>query len=144
MSISTIDLPARGWLPDVARRGHFRRVPPAGEPGVLRLLAALAVLQTLPFDKLKVDRSFVTALDRSANGGVLIQTVVALGRALGKGIVIEGVETKEQRVLRRIAGCHEMQGFLFAKAMPAEGIDQLLAERGSTNAAARARSRLRA
>lgn len=104
--------------------------------------SSLSYLQTLPFDKLKVDRSFVTALERSANGGVLIQAVVALGRALGKGIVVEGVETEEQRVLLRLAGCHEMQGFLFAKAMPAEGIDQLLSDGGSINAAARARSRL--
>ena len=80
--------------------------------------SSLRYLQTLPFDKLKVDRSFVVALDQSANGGVIIQAIVALGRALGMGVVIEGVETEEQRVLLRLAGCNEMQGYLFAKPAP--------------------------
>jgi diguanylate cyclase (GGDEF)-like protein len=93
--------------------------------------SSLSYLQTLPFDKLKVDRGFVTALDRSANGGVFIQAIVALGRALGKGVLIEGVETEEQRVLLRLAGCNEMQGFLFAKPMPGEEIDRLLQEGGA-------------
>jgi diguanylate cyclase (GGDEF)-like protein len=89
--------------------------------------SSLRYLQTLPFDKLKVDRSFVTALDQSANGGVIIQAIVALGRALGMGVVIEGVETEEQRVLLRLAGCNEMQGFLFAKPAPREEIDRHVA-----------------
>jgi EAL domain-containing protein (putative c-di-GMP-specific phosphodiesterase class I) len=93
--------------------------------------SSLRYLQTLPFDKLKVDRSFVTALDQSANGGVIIQAIVALGRALGMGVVIEGVETEEQRVLLRLAGCNEMQGYLFAKPTPREDIDRLLAARSA-------------
>jgi diguanylate cyclase (GGDEF)-like protein len=88
--------------------------------------SSLRYLQTLPFDKLKVDRRFVIALDQSANGGVIIQAIVALGRALGMGVVIEGVETEEQRVLLRLAGCNEMQGYLFAKPTPREDIDRLL------------------
>jgi EAL domain-containing protein (putative c-di-GMP-specific phosphodiesterase class I) len=88
--------------------------------------SSLRYLQTLPFDKVKVDRSFVVALDQSANGGVIIQAIVALGRALGLGVVIEGVETEEQRVLLRLAGCNEMQGYLFAKPAPAHEIDRLL------------------
>jgi EAL domain-containing protein (putative c-di-GMP-specific phosphodiesterase class I) len=86
----------------------------------------LSYLQKLPFDKLKVDRSFVTALDQSANGGVIIQAIVALGRALGMGVVVEGVETEEQRVLLRLAGCNEMQGYLFSKPITREGIDRLV------------------
>jgi diguanylate cyclase (GGDEF)-like protein len=89
--------------------------------------SSLRYLQTLPFDKLKVDRSFVAALDQSANGGVIIEAIVALGRALGMDVVIEGVETEEQRVLLRLAGCNEMQGYLFAKPTPREDIDRLLA-----------------
>ena len=93
--------------------------------------SSLSYLQKLPFDKLKVDRSFVTALDRSANGGVIIQAIVTLGRALGMGVVIEGVETEEQRVLLRLAGCNEMQGFLFAKPTPRDEISRLLTQVGS-------------
>ena len=102
--------------------------------------SSLSYLQKLPFDKLKIDRSFVTGLNRSANGGVIIQAVVTLGRALGMEVVIEGVETEEQRVLLRLAGCSEMQGYLFAKPAPRDDIDHLLQEA----AAQAARAPLRA
>jgi diguanylate cyclase (GGDEF)-like protein len=100
--------------------------------------SSLSYLQKLPFDKLKVDRSFVVALDQSANGGVIIQAIVTLGRALGMGVVIEGVETEEQRVLLRLAGCNEMQGYLFAKPAPRDEIDRLLAKAISTPTTGRA------
>jgi EAL domain-containing protein (putative c-di-GMP-specific phosphodiesterase class I) len=90
--------------------------------------SSLRYLQQLPFDKLKIDRGFVAALDQSANGGVIIQGIVSLARALGMGVVIEGVETEEQRVLLRLAGCGEMQGYLFARPAPAEAIDRMLHE----------------
>ena len=88
----------------------------------------LGYLQRFPLDKLKIDKSFVAALGRSANGGVVIQAIVALGRALGLSVLVEGVETEHQRVLLRLAGCDEMQGFLFAKPAPANVIDKLLAQ----------------
>ena len=86
----------------------------------------LGYLQRFPLDKLKIDRSFVTALGESANGGVIVQAIVALGRALGLTVLVEGVETEEQRVLLRLAGCDEMQGFLFARPAPAKAIDRLI------------------
>jgi diguanylate cyclase (GGDEF)-like protein len=89
--------------------------------------SSLAYLQRLPFDKLKIDRGFVAALDQSANTGVIIQAIVSLGRALGMSVLIEGVETEEQRVLLRLAGCNEMQGFLFAKPGTAVEIDRIVA-----------------
>jgi predicted signal transduction protein with EAL and GGDEF domain len=88
----------------------------------------LGYLQRFPLDKLKIDKSFVAALGRSSNGGVIIQAIVALARALGLSVLAEGVETEHQRVLLRLAGCDEMQGFLFAKASPAKAIDGLLAQ----------------
>ena len=69
---------------------------------------------------MKIDKAFVTPLSRSANSGAMIQAIVALGNALGLSILAEGVETEEQRVLLRLAGCHEMQGFLFAQPGPRE------------------------
>jgi len=86
----------------------------------------LGYLQRFPLDKLKIDRSFVSALGSSANGGVIIQAIVALGRALGLSVLVEGVETEQQRVLLRLAGCDEMQGYLFARPAPAKAIDRLL------------------
>jgi diguanylate cyclase (GGDEF)-like protein len=100
--------------------------------------SSLTYLQRLPFDKLKIDRAFVVALDQSANAGVIIQAIVALGRALGMSIVIEGVETEEQRVLLRLAGCNEMQGYLFARPAPREEIDRLVREGAAAPAARRA------
>jgi len=89
--------------------------------------SSLAYLQQLPFDRLKIDRGFVAALDQSANAGVVIQAIAALGRALGLAVLIEGVETEEQQVLLRLAGCNEMQGFLFARPGPRQEIDRLVA-----------------
>ena len=86
----------------------------------------LGYLQRIPFDKLKIDKSFVSALGQSSSGGVIIQAMVALGRALGVTVLVEGVETEEQRVLLRLAGCDEMQGYLFAKPAPAKAIDRLI------------------
>jgi len=88
----------------------------------------LGYLQRFPLDKLKIDKSFVAALGHSSNGGVIIQAIVALGRALGLTVLVEGVETEHQRVLLRLAGCDEMQGFLFAKPAPANAIDRLLVQ----------------
>ena len=53
---------------------------------------------------------------------------MALGRALGLSVLVEGVETEHQRVLLRPAGCDEMQGFLFARPAPAKAIDKLLVQ----------------
>jgi predicted signal transduction protein with EAL and GGDEF domain len=91
----------------------------------------LGYLLRFPFDKLKIDKSFVAPLGRSSNGGVIVQAIVALGRALGVIVLVEGVETEEQRVLLRLAGCDEMQGYLFARPAPAKTIDRLIAQRKS-------------
>ena len=53
---------------------------------------------------------------------------MALGRALGLSVLVEGVETEHQRALLRLAGCDEMQGFLFARPAPAKAIDKLLVQ----------------
>lgn len=90
--------------------------------------SSLSYLQRFAFDKLKIDKAFVTPLGRSANSGAMIQAIVALGNALGLSILAEGVETEEQRVLLRLAGCHEMQGFLFAEAGPRETIDSIVSD----------------
>ncbi len=90
--------------------------------------SSLSYLQRLPFDKLKIDGSFVAPLGKSENSGFIIQAIVALGRALNLSVLVEGVETEEQRVLLRLAGCNEMQGFLFARPGPPKTIDALLLE----------------
>jgi diguanylate cyclase (GGDEF)-like protein len=89
--------------------------------------SSLNYLQKFPFDRLKIDRAFVASLGTSGNTGAIIQSIVTLGHALGMKVLAEGVETDEQRVLLRLAGCDEMQGYLFAKPGPAADIDKALA-----------------
>jgi diguanylate cyclase (GGDEF)-like protein len=89
--------------------------------------SSLNYLQKFPFDRLKIDRSFVASLGTSGNTGAIIQSIVTLGHTLGMKVLAEGVEKDEQRVLLRLAGCDEMQGYLFAKPRPAAEIDQALA-----------------
>src|ERR1051326_1193308 len=89
--------------------------------------SSLSYLQKFPFQRLKIDQAFVAALGTVGNAGAIIQSIVTLGHALGMSVLAEGVETDEQRVLLRLAGCDELQGFLFARPAPAEAIDALLA-----------------
>jgi EAL domain-containing protein (putative c-di-GMP-specific phosphodiesterase class I) len=89
--------------------------------------SSLNYLQKFPFDRLKIDRTFVALLGSSGNTGTIIQSIVALGHALGMKVLAEGVENDEQRVLLRLAGCDEMQGYLFAKPGSAAEIDKALA-----------------
>jgi diguanylate cyclase (GGDEF)-like protein len=99
--------------------------------------SSLNYLQKFPFDRLKIDRSFVASLGTTGNSGAIIQSIVTLGHALGMKVLAEGVETNEQRVLLRLAGCDEMQGYLFAKAVPAESIDKILSRPSAARAGAR-------
>jgi diguanylate cyclase (GGDEF)-like protein len=105
--------------------------------------SSLRYLQHFPFDKLKIDGGFVSPLGRSANSAVIIQAIVALGRALNLSVLVEGVETEEQRVLLRLAGCDEMQGYLFGKPGPRDSIDQRLLDAKLKDARSR-QSRARA
>ena len=90
----------------------------------------MSYLQKFPFNQLKIDRAFVGSLGTTGNAGAIIQSIVTLGHALGMKVLAEGVETDEQRVLLRLAGCDEMQGFLFAKPRPAEAIDKVAVRPG--------------
>jgi EAL domain-containing protein (putative c-di-GMP-specific phosphodiesterase class I) len=86
--------------------------------------SSLSYLQRFPFDRVKIDRTFVASLGTSGNSGAIIQSIVTLGHALGMKVLGEGVETDEQRVLLRLAGCDELQGHLFARPAPAADIEQ--------------------
>jgi diguanylate cyclase (GGDEF)-like protein/PAS domain S-box-containing protein len=91
--------------------------------------ASLAYLRDLPFDAIKLDRSFVRRLGTAASAADegILAAVVALGRSLGAGVVAEGVETPEQlRALERV-GCDAVQGFYLAAPMPADEVPARLA-----------------
>ncbi len=99
--------------------------------------SSLSYLQKFPFSQLKIDRAFVGSLGTTGNAGAIIQSIVTLGHALGMKVLAEGVETDEQRVLLRLAGCDEMQGYLFAKPRPAAAIDQVVARPTAGRSAAK-------
>ena len=99
--------------------------------------SSLSYLQKFPFGTLKIDRAFVAPLGATGNAGAIIHSIVTLGHALGMKVLAEGVETDEQRVLLRLAGCDEMQGYLFGKPRPAKAIDGILAQSASKLAAER-------
>ncbi|MDX1677774.1 EAL domain-containing protein [Arsukibacterium sp.] len=80
--------------------------------------SSLSYLQQLPLDRIKVDRAFVREVTEPA-GEVIAQTIINLGKRLGLSTIAEGVETEAQQTAVTAMGCDEMQGFLFAKPMPA-------------------------
>lgn len=76
-------------------------------------------LRTMPLDTLKVDQSFVAGLDRDPTDSALVAGIVAMGRALGLTVVAEGVETTAQWDRLAGLGCHQAQGYLLARPLPA-------------------------
>ncbi len=79
--------------------------------------SSLSYLRKLPAKEVKIDRSFVMDLERSADARAVVDAVVKLAHALGKRVVAEGVETVKQRRILTEMGCDELQGFLFAQPM---------------------------
>ncbi|MEZ5863645.1 MAG: EAL domain-containing protein [Geminicoccaceae bacterium] len=90
--------------------------------------SSLSYLNRFPFDKIKIDRSFVMDLGKRGNGAAIVKAVVGIGESLGMTICAEGVETIEQRRFLEQAGCHEAQGYYFAKPMPLAQLAGFLAE----------------
>jgi diguanylate cyclase (GGDEF)-like protein len=77
--------------------------------------SSLLYLRTFPFDKLKIDRSFVRNIESAADSAAIVHAVVSLGRGLGMKVTAEGVETAEQHLFLRAAGVHSLQGFRFGR-----------------------------
>jgi diguanylate cyclase (GGDEF)-like protein len=99
--------------------------------------SSLQYLQRFPFDKIKIDRSFVKEVTRNSSSASIIRAVVSIAADRNMLTTAEGVETLQQRETVQNLGCTQMQGFLFSAARPAQEIRALLAsgERGVENAA---------
>ena len=89
--------------------------------------SSLLYLRRFPFDKLKIDSSFVRAIETAADAAAIVHAVVSLGRGLGMKVTAEGVETPEQHLFLRAAGVHTMQGYRFGRPGPASEISARLA-----------------
>ncbi|MCC7251368.1 EAL domain-containing protein [Hyphomicrobium sp.] len=90
--------------------------------------SSLAYLCNFKFDKIKIDRSFVTNVSNAMTSRTIVQSVAALGRGLGMQIVAEGVETEYEAVMMSHFGCTELQGFFFSKPLSAAQLTALLAK----------------
>ena len=81
--------------------------------------SSLSYLRSFPFDKIKIDRSFIKDIDRNRDSAVIIKAIASLGHSLGIETTAEGIETAEQLELVRRVGCTEMQGYLASPPRPA-------------------------
>jgi len=82
--------------------------------------SSLGYLTQLPFDKLKIDRVFINGVNNSERSTELLRGIIALGRGLRMTTIAEGAETQEEVAVLRELGCDQVQGFYFAKPVPAE------------------------
>lgn len=92
--------------------------------------SSLSYLVEYRFDKLKIDRSFVSAISQAGSAQTVVQAVIRLGHALGMEVVAEGVETVTDSVTMRFWGSDHLQGYFFSRPLPA---DELIAFIGSYN-----------
>ncbi len=98
--------------------------------------SSLAYLRNFPFDKIKIDRSFVREMLVRQDCRAIVRAVVGLARSLGITTIIEGVEAKDQLDAAKSDGCHEAQGYLFSKPMPNGEVAAFLAKRRTIASAA--------
>jgi diguanylate cyclase (GGDEF)-like protein len=88
--------------------------------------SSLSYLRRFPFDRIKIDQSFVRELSSKQDCGAIVRAVTGLSRDLGMATTAEGVETQEQLALLRSAGCTEVQGYLFSRPVPSGDVVRVL------------------
>ena len=88
--------------------------------------SSLSYLRSFPFDKIKIDRSFMRDLESKGDSLAIIKAVIGLGHSLGMATTAEGVETEEQFNAVREQGCNEVQGFYFSPPLPPKAVHDLL------------------
>ena len=89
--------------------------------------SSLSYLRSFPFDKIKIDRSFVQDVTGREDSIAIVRAVAGLGKSLGISTTAEGVETADQLQLLRAEGCTEVQGYLFSPPRPGHDVERLLA-----------------
>ena len=87
--------------------------------------ASIGALREFGFDRMKIDRSLILAVDRDASGGAVLQATIALASALNLPVTAEGIETEHQAAIVKLSGCDELQGYLFGKPVTAKEITAL-------------------
>ncbi len=90
--------------------------------------SSLSYLRSFPFDKIKIDRSFIQDLSNGAEPLAIVHAVAGLANCLNMISTAEGVETQQQLETLQNIGCTEMQGYLFSRAIPASEVGQFFAD----------------
>ena len=93
--------------------------------------SSLSYLRSFPFDKIKIDRTFVKDLAKRSDCVAIVRAISGLGRSLNITTTAEGVETMDQLDWLRAEGCNQVQGFLFSAAKPANEVAELLYKFGA-------------
>jgi EAL domain-containing protein (putative c-di-GMP-specific phosphodiesterase class I) len=88
--------------------------------------SSLSYLRRFPFDKIKIDQSFVKNLRRGTGSIAVIRAVVGLGKALSMEVLAEGVETTDQRDILREEGCDQLQGYLYSRPCAARDVHVII------------------
>ena len=96
--------------------------------------SSLSYLRKFPFDKIKIDQSFVQGLSDQEESRAIIRAVTGLGRSLGILTTAEGVETPQQLEALRSEGCNEVQGYYFSAPVPAADIQRFLGQTRASGA----------
>jgi diguanylate cyclase (GGDEF)-like protein/PAS domain S-box-containing protein len=96
--------------------------------------SSLSYLRSFPFDKIKIDQSFVRDLAANRDAQAIVRSIISVGVGLGVTITAEGVETEAELSWLRTEGCHEAQGFLFSQARPNADVVGMLRAQTGTNA----------
>jgi diguanylate cyclase (GGDEF)-like protein len=89
--------------------------------------SSLAYLRSFPFDKLKIDRSFVRDMAERTDCRAIVRAIAGLASTLNIATIVEGIETDEQRDMAKAEGCDEAQGFLFSRPMPEHEVAAFMA-----------------
>ncbi|MDO8252778.1 MAG: EAL domain-containing protein, partial [Rhodoferax sp.] len=90
--------------------------------------SSLSYLKRFPFDKVKIDQSFVRDITTSQSDNVLVKVIIAMAHGLGLRVIAEGVETEAQCEIMRTSVCDEIQGYFFSKPISAQAIEELFSE----------------
>ena len=94
--------------------------------------SSLSQLRSFPFDKIKIDRSFVAALGFNGEASAMIQAIATLGAGLGMTTTAEGVETEDQAALVGAHGCTDIQGYLLSRPIAAAAVDEFISRYADT------------
>ncbi|RKK03451.1 EAL domain-containing protein [Pseudoroseomonas wenyumeiae] len=97
--------------------------------------SSLSYLRRFPFDKIKIDQSFIRGLDEQGDAAAIVRAVISLGQSLGMTVNAEGVETEEQFSTLRAQGCGEVQGYFFSPPRPGGEVQAMMRNLGAKSPA---------